>query len=193
MVDLTTLRDAALLDGLTVPELRELGSVARERETRKGEQLIARGEEAEALYLVLRGQVDLSVRLRAAGSQAACVMESLARGDAFGWSALVEPRRYIYFAHCAAEGSVVELPRGPLEALLEGSPGLGYRLQRNLSRLVGSRARVLQQCWTEEVERSIARVGYWTQHRMIENHRRDGEAEAVALPQRRFWQGSTAR
>ena len=202
MIDLSSLGRSAMLQGLGESDLRSLAGIATERQARAGERIIRRGAEAEALYLVKAGQFDLSVRLRALGDQAGCVIESQARGDSFGWSALVEPHRSIYFVDCAIAGELVVLPRMPLEALMQGDPALGLRLMRNVCQLVGSRARVLQQYWIEEVQNSIARVEYWT-HRPIfgpqgEEKRRAGMAkEGVGAreqtpPGRGLWQRITS-
>ena len=173
MIDLSALGRSAMLEGLCDGDLHSLGEIALERAARKGERIISRGQEANALYLVRSGQFDLSVRLRTVNGAADCVIESQARGDSFGWSALVEPHRSIYFVDCAIDGEMIELPRLPLEALLETDSELGFRLMRNVCQLVGSRARVLQQYWIEEVQNSIARVEYWT-HQPIFGSRAGG-------------------
>ncbi len=161
MVDLAPIRHARILEGLTDSDLAALAAIAEREQFRGGERLFVRGEEAERFYIVESGGFALTVVLRALDDHVETVVEELGAGEAFGWSALVEPRRSIYSGYCTSDGTVVSFPGTALEALMATEEGLGFRLSVNLNRLIGSRVRVLQDLWIAEVEHSTSRVKFW--------------------------------
>ena len=162
MVDLHAIHDATILEGLDASDLEKLGGLGRERRVAHGERLFARGQDADTFYIVLDGCFSLTVLLRALGEDVETAIEELHAGDALGWSSLVAPRRSIYSAWCTEDGSVAAFSRDELEALMDSDPALGRRFMRSVAGLIGSRVRVLQDLWIEEVDQSMARVMFWT-------------------------------
>jgi CRP-like cAMP-binding protein len=166
MVDISSIQNAALFDGLRQSEIRELESIARVRQTAKGECLFNHGEAADTLYLVKDGRFALTIPVRALDEHFEMPIEEKVVGEALGWSALVEPHRSIYSAYCTRSGSVVAFSREDLEGLMSSDPNLGHRFLHNLNQLIGSRIRPLLQLWIAEIERSTERVEYWSQTKL---------------------------
>ena len=162
MVDLSSIQNAAIFDGLGESEIRELESIARMEQTAKGHRLFRHGDTADTLYLVKDGRFALTIQVRALDDYFEMPVEQKMAGDALGWSSLVEPRKSIYSAYCTRSGSVFAFSREDLEAMLSSDPTLGYRFSHNLNQLIASRIRAVQQLWIEEVERSMERVEYWS-------------------------------
>ena len=162
MVDLAPIRDVRILEGLTDSDMAALAAIAERQQVRRGERLFVRGEVAERFYIVEDGGFALTVVLRALDDDVETAVEELGAGEAFGWSALVEPYRSIYSGYCTSDGTVVSFPGAALEALMATEPGLGFRLSINLQRLIGARVRVLQDLWIAEVEQSTSRVKFWS-------------------------------
>ena len=187
MVELSSIRNAPILDGLEPSEIRELESIARLEQIAKGQRLFRHGETADTLYLVKDGRFTLTIEVRALDDHCEMPVEPKVAGDALGWSALVEPHRSIYSAYCTQSGSVFAFLREDLEKLMAADPNLGHRFSRNLNQLIGSRIRALQQLWIEEVERSIERITYWSHTELS-----DEWADAVERPRKRiFWRRHT--
>jgi len=162
MVDLSSIHEAAILNGLTEPDLEKLGAIAYEKETRKGEQLFSRGTDADTFYIVKEGRFSLTILLRVLDGEVEAAIEEIVAGGGLGWSALVEPHESIYSAYCTEDGSVAALPRDAMKALMSSEEGLGHRFSRNVGELVGNRVRVLQDLWIQEVQQSMLRVSFWT-------------------------------
>jgi CRP-like cAMP-binding protein len=162
MVDLSSIHEAAILNGFTEPDLEKLGAIACEKEVRKGERLFSRGMDADTFYIVKDGRFALTILLRVLDGEVEAAVEEIVAGDALGWSALVEPHQFIYSAYCTEDGSVVALPRGDMEELMSSEEGLGHRFSRNLSELVAGRVRVLQDLWIQEIQQTMLRVSFWT-------------------------------
>ena len=169
MVDLHSIRGAAILDRLTESDLEKIGAISSLIAAEKGERLFARATPSDTLYIILEGEFALTVMLRAAGDDVETAIEALTTGDALGWSSLVPPHQSVYSAYCTARGSGAALDREDMENLFANDTALGYRWMRNVSELVGRRVRHLQQLWIEEVEQSMARVMFWT-HRKVSTH-----------------------
>lgn len=166
MIDLNSIRYASIFDGLTEPEIREIANIAQEKRVQKGGRLFSRGDKADTLYIVKTGRFALTIGVRVFEAHDEIAIEEKVAGDALGWSALVDPFESFYSAYCTLDGSVAALPRGAFEALLASDAHLGFRFSRNLSQLIGSRFRALQDLWLEEVEQTKARVDYWTHTRL---------------------------
>jgi CRP-like cAMP-binding protein len=166
MADLSSIQSAAILEGLDQSDLSRLSAIASERDTREGEQLFARGQQADTFFIAKRGRFALALPLRVFGGHTDMPVEEKGALDAFGWSALVEPHRSIYSAYCTFDGTVFSFPGAELKELLATHDRLGARLSANMNTLIGARVRAVQDLWIEEVEHSIARVHYWTQSEM---------------------------
>ena len=179
MADLSSIQHAVVFEGLGQTETRELESIARVEQAVKGGRLFRHGDAADTFYLVKDGRFALTIEMRALDDHFEIPIEEKVAGEALGWSALVEPHRSIYSAYCTQSGSVVAFSRGDLEELMSSDLNLGQRFWRNLNQLIGSRIRPLQQLWIEEVERSIARVNYWSHTKLS-----DEWADAIKSPRK---------
>jgi CRP/FNR family transcriptional regulator len=166
MVDLSSIQNAAIFEGVGQSEIRKLESIARVEQAAKGDCLFSHGDAADTFYLVNDGKFALTIQVRALDEHFEMPIEEKVAGEALGWSALVEPHRSIYSAYCTQDGSVVAFSRGDLEELLSSDPNLGQHFLHNLNQLIGSRIRPLQQLWIEEIERSIERVEYWSHSKL---------------------------
>jgi len=162
MVDLSSIEKADVLRGLTKADLAELGAIASEQEFNQRDCLFERGDEAENFYIATRGRFALTVAVRVFEDYAEMAVEEKVALDAFGWSSLVAPRTSIYSCYCIEDGAAVVFPRKRLEALMMTNSRLGEEFLHNLNQLIGSRVRVLQELWLDEVSQSMARVQHWT-------------------------------
>ena len=163
MVDLSAIAEADLLRGFSEPELAELGAIASLQEFSQRDCLFKREEEPSTLYIATRGRFALTVDLRVFDNRVDLAVEDKGALDAFGWSSLVEPRMSIYSCYCTEDGAAVTFPRDRLEALMTANCRLGEQFLRNLNELIGTRVRVLQKLWLDEVSQSTSRVQHWSQ------------------------------
>lgn len=166
MPSLSSVQNAAILQGLEQAHLDQLAEIASEREIHEGEQLFTRGEQAVTFYIAKRGHFALTLPVRTLDEQDEFVVEEKGALDAFGWSSLVEPQTSIYSAYCTSEGAAVTFSGEELRQLIRHNDGLGQRLSSNLNVLIGARVRAVQDLWVEELEHSCARVNYWTHSEM---------------------------
>ncbi len=158
MLDISSIEKADVLRGFSKADLAELGGIAHEQEFKRRDRLFKRGEEAKTFYIVTRGLFALTVDVRLFEDYAEIALEEKGALDALGWSSLVEPRTSIYSGYCIEDGAVIAFPRKSLEALMMTNRRLGEEFQHNLNELIGTRVRVMQEHWLDEVSQSTARV-----------------------------------
>jgi CRP-like cAMP-binding protein len=169
MADLSSVRNAPILDGVTEEGFAELEAIAHLEAAKIGERLFVRGEAAEKFYIVEAGAFALTLPMRRFDDVLETAIEEKEAGAALGWSSLVAPFRSIYSCYCTAAGSLVGFQRAELARLMSSNRDLGGRISMNLNRLIADRLRALQSLWIEEVEQSNARVERWAQTE-IANH-----------------------
>jgi len=127
----TTLREQALLAGLTDAELEMLAGEMKARTYRTGERIVRTGEQASALFFLLSGMV--SVKL-----PNGVRLATLAPGMVFGEMALLEELRTADVwadttSHC------LELPLDAYARFRAQHPHIGERVVRNLAGLLAKR------------------------------------------------------
>ena len=190
MVDLSSIARADVLRELTREDLVELGAVGDEQEFQRRDYLFKRGEGAKTFYIATRGRFALTVALRLFDRYVEMAVEEKGALDAFGWSSLVEPRTSIYSGYCIEDGAAVAFPRDRLEALMTTNSRVGAKLLHNINELIGSRVRVLQNLWLDEVEQSMARVQHWT-HTDLTTRWSAAMTEPSSRPVRRWFRRIT--
>ena len=99
------------------PEVTEaMANICSEEEYAKGTVLFEKGEEAEALYILEQGTLNLVIK------NASTLIYSLSEpGDIFGWSSMVESGVYTASAVCAADLKAIKIERERLERVFADS------------------------------------------------------------------------
>ena len=128
---LEVLRTVPLFRQVPDGDLQALAQLARERSYSKGSVILSQGDPGDALYLILRGQVRVTV---VAEDGREVILSVLGPGSFFGEMALLddEPRS----AHVIAmeDTTLLHLRREDFRARLRLAPELAISLLRELSR-----------------------------------------------------------
>ncbi len=143
MISPETLRRFALFAGIAPAHFKDLAMAGEEVELEEGEWLFREGDEADGLYLIVSGTVDLKIALDASGERQAD-LETLVAGEVLGWSALVEPYLYTLGAVVTSRASLVKLDAARLRKLLEDNPQLGFQIMTRLASVIGDRLKNLR-------------------------------------------------
>jgi len=105
-----------------------------EEEYSTDQVLFRQGQDAEYLYLLLDGQVAIIVE-----GEGKVVFPITEPGSIFGWSALVEPRKYTASAEFAMDSKVLKLDGERLLRLFERFPAEGLLIMRRLAGVIAAR------------------------------------------------------
>jgi len=144
-----------LLKGLpkeTVDETLALGSTIF---LNGGDELFALGAEADCLYLVARGRINLTLPMQVRGNEQDVLVEERVPGQTVGWSALTPPYRFTLRATAPLATQVISLSREVLCDHFRKHPDIGYTVTLNLAGVIGQRLQLFQAMWLREMERMV--------------------------------------
>lgn len=151
------LQRAELFEGLNPDQLGRLEEIGRHQSVREGEYLFLLGEDAIALHVVTKGNIDLCFPMPLGGTVKDICVESVAVGHALGWSALVKPYRFTLSAYATEPSEVVSFARRSLIELLEQEPRIAQTFFMKISELIGIRLATFQALWVRELRRLAER------------------------------------
>lgn len=144
-----------LVHGLTPEEAAGVLALGNRLVLTSGAELFHMGDDADSVYLVVRGRIKLTLPMQVRGLVQDVFVEELAPGQTVGWSALLPPFRFTLTASAPLETEVLALPRDPLREYLAARPATGYIVSRNLASVIGQRLQIFQAMWLREMERMV--------------------------------------
>jgi CRP-like cAMP-binding protein len=125
-------------------QLAAIAMIAQEKCYPKGALLVKENTSAVILALLIEGDVDLIYSGGGEGAICNALVGSIAPGEPYGVSSLIEPYRYTATAKATMPVKVIELDGVALRNLVEKDGKLGYILMRNVSIAVLERLRYTQ-------------------------------------------------
>lgn len=136
MVSVEVLRSVPFFAGVSPGTLHELAGLCDERAFRAGEELWQPGDEAQWLYIVRDGEIDVAYVLQ---NGRRCIVDTVVGGELTGWSALLEPHRFTALAVARTAGRLLCIQAAGVRGLCERDPAFGYRLAMQVARAIASR------------------------------------------------------
>jgi CRP/FNR family transcriptional regulator, cyclic AMP receptor protein len=152
MVSPELLRRYPFFVSLNDDQLKAIAMIAEEKTYPKDTILIKENTSATRLVLLLEGDVDLIYSGGGEGAIVNSLVGSIAPGEVYGVSSLIEPYKFISSARATAPVKVVEIDGMALRALMEVDQKLGYTMMRNIA------AAVLERLKYTQVELAAARA-----------------------------------
>lgn len=156
MSRIDVLRESELLQGLALDRLPRVDAIAQPRRLRGGEVLFRLGEDADHLYFVVKGSVDLTFPIVAMGESKDVRFQSVGAPSTLGWSALVPPYQLTMGARARVATELLALARTDLLQLFDEDHRVGYVVMSNLANVIGARLRETQALWVREVQRHVS-------------------------------------
>jgi CRP-like cAMP-binding protein len=144
-----------LLNGLDPVQAAEVLALGKRVLLASGEQLFRLGEPAEALYIIQRGRIRLTLPMQVRGSDEEVLVEERSPGQVVGWSALTPPCRFTMTATAPLETEVLSLSGDALRSYFEGYPTAGQVVAFNLAAVIGERLQLFQAMWLREMQRTV--------------------------------------
>ncbi len=120
-----------LFRGLGESQMRKVTAIGKEVSMRKGQQIFKEGQEANGVYIVKKGAVELMTFVEKDFELPISILRD--PGDVFGSSALVPPYQYSLSAHCVEDGSLFCMETAALRKLASEDRDIGYRIMTNLA------------------------------------------------------------
>ncbi len=142
MISPEELCSCELFAGLSDEELAQVAAIAQEKAYQSGDLICAEREEADRLFILSQGRVQLHIQLRSPlEPDGEMTIEEVEPGRIFGWSSMVKQRRFTASARALEEVSVLTLKAEDLSALFDRNPHIGFVVTRQLAEVIASRLR----------------------------------------------------
>ncbi len=126
------LRSVEMFAGLTDEQLENLAKIFVERTYKENEILFSQGDDAENLYLVQDGFVEVVVE--SDDNPEGRTILNLGPGQSVGEMALIDRGKRSATVRVATDGTVIaSVSRGAFEGLCEKKTDIGYRVMRNIA------------------------------------------------------------
>ena len=120
-----------LFKGLSDTRLQAVGAIAKEALIDKGQWLMHEGQQAETLFVLKNGSVELLTTVNGDFELPIAILRH--PGDCTGTSALLEPYEYSLSARCVENGVVVMIQQADLKQLMKKDHELGCAIMKNLA------------------------------------------------------------
>ena len=144
-----------LLKGLAQADVDETLALGSRISLAGGDELFCLGAEADCLYLVSRGRINLTLPMQVRGKDQDVLVEERTPGQTVGWSALIPPYRFTLRATAPLATEVIALSRVALCDHFMQHPVVGYMVTLNLAAVIGQRLQLFQAMWLREMERMV--------------------------------------
>lgn len=140
---LETLKRCELFIGLDDSDILKIVDLpsCQAKEYADQEVISKGGEHATHLYVIADGRINLVLKLPANPSQPQeeWVWDTITKGGAFGWGALVSPNIRISSAVSNGSSTIISISGNELRALFDGDTRLGYEVMKSLVKVIASR------------------------------------------------------
>ncbi len=147
MIAREMLRDLEPFKEMNESQLKKLQEHCRELSFDKGEKLFSEGDDAEHLWVVRDGRVDLRFEMpdergtsRDRTVDSVEVRENTPEAKVLGWSCFVPPYKMRLSAYSTSEGCrIVRVPKSDLQQLFKEDFHMGYLFMSYMIKVVGYR------------------------------------------------------
>ena len=141
MMALQSLSTTELFRGLNEDQLNLLASGSYEVWVEEGTTLFREGELAKYIYGLTLGGVSLEMTtpVPAGMPKTMAKISDILPGEAFGWSALVQPNVYTLTATTTTRSLLLKSEAAALREVLKTDREICYTVMTNLTKLIGNR------------------------------------------------------
>jgi len=137
MVPAEQIAQLPFFQGMPAWALREFAEAATDRLFAARETLLRQQDEAQSVYFLLSGSVQIFVRFE--GADDLLVGSTSGFGALLGWSAFRPPYRYTSSIRCEEPSGLLRLPREVFTRVFDRDPRLGYTVLRRISTVLANR------------------------------------------------------
>ncbi|MDI6797813.1 MAG: cyclic nucleotide-binding domain-containing protein [Desulfatibacillaceae bacterium] len=146
MADKDIFTQILIFNGLDQKQMTKVKACCQEKDYTAGSRIFADGQQAENLFVVLEGRVDLRFEIPGRESTSSDNITSVRQGQVLGWSALMHSPIYSLSAYCATDKCrLLKVSRDCLLALFEEDPRMGYIVMSHMAEVIRTRFHQVQE------------------------------------------------
>ena len=141
MVSTDLLKNYSFFKGFTNEELKKFADIAIEESYKAGVQIWKKGEPAKNLSLLKEGKVLMTMDAYAGPTRPLMqvTVDIVSKGDAIGWSAVVEPYIYTLGARCIDDAQLINFNSAKVRETLSSDTALGLKFMHAIAKVVAAR------------------------------------------------------
>jgi NADP-reducing hydrogenase subunit HndB len=149
MGDLDFLKKVEIFKGLNQEQLKTVKKGGQEKEYIYGDRLFAEGENADRIWLVADGQVDLRFDLPGRPTSEENTVFSISTPQTLGWSSFVPPFKYALSAYSATKScKILQINKEHLLECFEKDHRMGLMFMTNVAAIASRHFDQLQESAT---------------------------------------------
>ena len=134
MDDLNFLEKVEIFKGFNKDQLKTVKKGGQKKECLYGDRLFAEGEDADRIWLVMEGRVDLRFELPGRSTSEENTVFSITVAQTLGWSSFVPPFKYALSAYITTKTSkVLQITKDHLLECFEKDPRMGLMFMTNVA------------------------------------------------------------
>jgi len=141
MVSGDLLKNFSFFKGFSDSELKKFADVADEQTYKAGVQIYKKGEPAKNLSLLEEGKVLMTLETYVGPQRPPMqvTVDIVTKGEAMGWSAVVEPYLYTLGARCIDDSRVINIDAAKLREILNADKALGFKFMHATAKVIATR------------------------------------------------------
>ncbi|MGC9976893.1 MAG: cyclic nucleotide-binding domain-containing protein [Syntrophales bacterium] len=141
MVSPDQLKNYNFFKGFTNEELKKFAEIASEESYKAGVQIWKKGEPAGNLSLLKEGKVLMTMDTYAGPSRPPMqvTVDVVTKGDAMGWSAVVEPYIYTLGTRCIDDSQLINFNAAKVREMINKDKALGFKFMHAIAKVVAAR------------------------------------------------------
>ena len=137
MVSIDDLKASNFFRDLEEVYFLRIAKLCREETFKAQDIIVNEGDEAKKIYVLNDGSIAIQVHLKKYQYVIISTIEE--KGELFGWSALVEPKRYSATVKCLSETRVLSISGEELDELFKNDPVMGLTFMKKIASLIDQR------------------------------------------------------
>ena len=118
--------------GLIDDDYERLISICHIQQVTKGQQMFAEGDKAGSIYVLLTGEIQIS-------TQKTGLVHTMKPGEILGEMGVISQGKRNATANISADSIILQLNQQQLENSMDMYPKIGYRIMRNIARILVDR------------------------------------------------------
>ncbi len=134
------IRRSGVFQGLTDDELGRIDGLCEKRDFAENALIVEEDGKGGQTFIILSGRVDIEIRSPFDTTRAQKIA-TLRAGELFGEVSLVDGFLRSANARAADKCTVVSIDDAKLRAVMDGDPVLGYKVMKNVARVLATRIR----------------------------------------------------
>jgi CRP-like cAMP-binding protein len=141
VVSIDLLKNYSFFKGFTNEELKKFADIATEESYKAGVLVWKKGAPAENLSLLKEGKVLMTMDTYAGPTRPPMqvTVDIVTKGDAMGWSAVVEPYIYTLGARCIDDSQLINFNSAKVREALSSDKALGFKFMHAVAKVVAAR------------------------------------------------------